>query len=98
MSIYIGNDLEDRLKALETENGSLRKYNEYHQVVHGIDHVSDLHVDSSFHKQSMKLDNYVKIEEWLDSSLGQTTVIQRLDLKKNHIIQPRPNTKQEKVG
>ena len=30
----------------------------------------------------MKLDNYVKIEEWLDSSLGQTTVIQQLDLKK----------------
>ena len=76
MSIYIGNDLEDRLEALETENASLRKYNEYHQVVHEIDHMSDLHVDSSFHKQSMKLDNYVKIEEWLDSSLGETTVIQ----------------------
>ena len=82
MSIYIGNDLEDRLKALETENASLIKYNEYHQVVHEIDHMSDLHLDSSFHKQSMKLNNYVKIEEWLDSSLGQTTVIQQLDLKK----------------
>ena len=35
----------------------------------------------------MKLDKYVKIEEWFDSSLGQSTVIQRLDLKKNHIIQ-----------
>ena len=23
----------------------------------------------------MKLDNYVKIEEWFDSSLGQTTVV-----------------------
>ena len=76
MSIYIGNDLEDRLEALEVENASLRKYNEYHQVVHEIDHMSDLHVDSSFHKQSMKFDNYVKIEEWLDSSLGETTVIQ----------------------
>ena len=74
--------MEDRLEALETENASLRKYNEYHQVVHEIDHVSDLHVDSSFHKQSMKLDNCVKIEEGFDSSLGQTTVIQRLDLKK----------------
>ena len=42
MSIYIGNDLEDRLKALEAENASLRKYNEYHQVVHEIDHMSDL--------------------------------------------------------
>ena len=34
MSIYIGNDLEDRLEALETENALLKKYNEYHQVVH----------------------------------------------------------------
>ena len=34
MSIYIGNDLEDRLEALETENASLRKYNKYHQVEH----------------------------------------------------------------
>ena len=76
MSIYIGNDLEDRLKALEAENASLRKYNEYHQVAHEIDHVADLHVDSSFHKQSIKLDNYLKIEEWFDSSLGQSTVIQ----------------------
>ena len=79
MSIYIGNNLEDRLIALEAENELLRKYNDYHQVVHDIDHMSDLHVDSSFHKQSMKLDSYVKIEEWFDSSLGQTTVIQRLD-------------------
>ena len=39
MSIYIGNDLEDRLEALETENASLRKYNEYHQVVNEIDHM-----------------------------------------------------------
>ena len=101
MSIYIGNDLEhrlealemdntslkkynlkDRLKALETENALLKKHNEYHQLVHEINHMSDLHVDSSFHKQSMKLDNYVKIEEWLDSSLGQTTVIQRLNVKR----------------
>ena len=88
--------MEDRLKASEAENASLRKYNEYHQVVHEIDHVSDLHLDSSFHKQSMKLDNYVKIEEWFDSSLGQTTVIQRLDLK-THIIQTKPSTKEEKV-
>ena len=27
MSIYIGNDLEDRLKALEVENASLKNYN-----------------------------------------------------------------------
>ena len=101
MSIYIGNDLEDRLEALETENASLKKYNledrlkaletehallkkynEYHQVVHEIDHMSDLHVASSFYGQSMKLDNYVKIEEWYDYSIGQTTVIQKLDKKK----------------
>ena len=48
MSIYIGNGLEDRLKILETEYSLLRKYNEYHQVAHEIDHMSDLHVDSSF--------------------------------------------------
>ena len=67
MSIYIGNDLEnrlealemenelvkkynleDRLKALEIENASLKKHNEYHKVVHEIDHMSDLHLDSSF--------------------------------------------------
>ena len=76
MCIYIGNDLEDRLEALETENASLRKYNEYRQVVDEIDHTSDLHVDSSFYKRSMKLDKYVKIEEWFDSSIGQSSVIQ----------------------
>ena len=75
-------DLEDRLKALETENALLKKHNEYHQVVHEINYMSDMHLDSSFYKQSMKLDNYVKIEEWFDSSIGQTTVIQKLDKQK----------------
>ena len=78
MSIYIGNNFEDRLKALETENASLRKYNEYHKVVQEIDHVSYLHVDSSFYKQSMKIDNYFNIAEWIDSSIGQSKVIQKL--------------------
>ena len=82
MSIYIGNDLEHRLKSLETENSLLRKYNDYHQVVREIDHMSDLHVDSSFYKQSMKIDNYHKIAEWIDSSIGQSTVIQQLDKKR----------------
>ena len=50
MSMYMGNDLEDRLKILEMKNTSLKKYNEYHRVVHEIDHMSDLYVDSSFHK------------------------------------------------
>ena len=50
MSIYIGNHLEDRLKILKMENTSLKKYNEYYQLVHEIDHMSDLHVDGSFHK------------------------------------------------
>ena len=76
MSIYIGNDLEDRLEVLEAENALLKKYNEYHQVVHEIDYMSDLHLDSSFYKQSMKLDNHFKIEEWFDTSLVQATVIQ----------------------
>ena len=63
MSIYIGNDLEDRLKILEMEYFLLRKYNEYHQVVHEIDHMPDLHVDSSFYKQSIKVNNHIKIKE-----------------------------------
>ena len=82
MSIYIGNDLEDRLKILETENASLKKYNDYHQVVHEIDHMLGLHVDSSFYRQSMNVDNYLKIVEWMDSSIGQSTVIQKLDKKR----------------
>ena len=80
MSIYIGNDLEDGLEALEVENASLRKYNKYHQVVHEIDHMSDLHVDSS--KQLMKLDNYFKINKWIDFSIGQSTVLQELNKKR----------------
>ena len=88
MSIYIGNNLEDRLealetletenriKALETENASLKKHNEYHQLVHEIDHMSDLHLGSSFYKQSMDIDKYFKSQEWHDSSIGQSTVIQ----------------------
>ena len=70
MSIYIGNDLKARLEMLETENASLKKYNEYHQVVHEIDYMSDLHADSSFYKQSMKIDKYAKIKEWMNSSIG----------------------------
>ena len=89
MSIYIGNNFEDRLKALEMENTSLRKYNDYHQVVYEIDHMSDLHVDSSFYKQIMKIDNNHKIKEWIAFQLthtsfltiGQSTAIQELDKK-----------------
>ena len=82
MSIYIVNNLEDRLKILETGNSLLRKYSEYRKVVHEIDHMSDLHVVSSFYKQSMKIDNHVKIKEWIDSSISQLTVLQGLDKKK----------------
>ena len=82
MFIYIGNDLEDRLKVLEMESALLKKYNEYLQVAHEIDHMSDLHVDSSFHKQSMNIDNYYKINEWIDYSVGQSTVIQQLNKKR----------------
>ena len=72
MFIYIGNNLEDRLKALEIENSSLKKYNDYHQTVHDIDHMADLHVDNSFYKQSMKIDNNHKIKEWINYSIGQS--------------------------
>ena len=82
MSIYIGNDLEDRLKALEMENASLKKYSDYHQVLHEIDHLSDSNVDSSFQKQSMEIDSYLKVTEWVDSSIGQSTVIQELEVKR----------------
>ena len=88
MSIYIGNDLEDRLEALEMENTSLKKYNEYHQVVHEIDHMSDLHLDSSFYKQSMDIDKYFKIKKWHDSSIVQSMVIQQLDKKRPKLSNP----------
>ena len=88
MSIYIGNDFEDRLKALEMENTSLNKHNDYHQVVHEIDHMSDLDLDSSFYNQSMKLDKYVKIKEWFDSSIGQSSVIQQLGEKRPTLSNP----------
>ena len=64
------------------ENTSLKQYIEYHQVVCEIDHMPDLHLDSSFHKQSMKIDNYDKIKKWIDSSRGQSTVIQELEGKR----------------
>ena len=67
--------MEDRLKAF-------KKHNEYHQVVHEIDHMSDLHLDSSFFKQSMDIDKYFKIRKWHNSSIGQSTVIQQLDKKR----------------
>ena len=86
MSVYIGNDLEDRLKALEIENASSKKYSEYHQVVHKIDHMSDLHLDSSFYKQLMDIDNYFKIKECQYSSIGQSTVIQQLDKKRPKLL------------
>ena len=88
MPIYIGSDLEDMLEALEAENASSRKYNEYRQVVDEIDPMSDLHVDSSFYKRSMKLDNYVKINEWFDSSIGQSSVIHGLNVKRPALSNP----------
>ena len=88
MSIYIGNDLEDRLEALEVENTLLKKYNEYQQIVDEIDHTSDLHSDSSFYKRSMKLDKYVKIDEWFNSSIGQSIVIQQLNVKRPALSNP----------
>ena len=49
-------------------------------MVHEINHVRL--VDSSFYKQSMKFDNYVNIKEWIDSSIGQSTVLQELDKRR----------------
>ena len=78
--------MEDRLKALEVENVSLKKHNEYHQLVHEIDHMSDMHLDSSFYKQSMDIDKNFKIKKWYDSSIGQSTVIQQLDNKRPKLL------------
>ena len=74
--------MEDRLKAIEVENASLKKHAEYHQLVHEINPMSDMHLDSSFCKQSMDIDKYFKIKKWYDSSIGQSTVIQQLDNKR----------------
>ena len=76
------------LLALQTENASLEKYNEYHQLVHEIDHMSDLHLDSSFCKQLMDIDNYFKVREWHDSSIGQSKAIQQLDKKRPKLSNP----------
>ena len=86
MSIYMGKNLEDRLKALEMEYSLSKKYNNYHQVVHEIDHMSDLHVDSSFYEQSMKISSYFNIKEWIDYSIGQAIVLKELDKKDPHYL------------
>ena len=44
--------------------------------------MSDLHLDSSFYKQSMDINKYFKIKKWYDSSIGQLTVTQQLDNKR----------------
>ena len=44
--------------------------------------MSDLDVDSGFHEQSIKIDDYFKINEWIDHSIGQSTVIQQLNKKR----------------
>ena len=48
-------------------------------MVQEIDHMSDLHLDSSFHKQST---NYFEIKGWINSSIGQSTAIQTLEEKR----------------
>ena len=41
-------------------------------------------IDQNVICQSMKIINYVKIKEWIDSSIGQSTVIQALEGKDLH--------------
>ena len=36
----------------------------------------------------MKIDNYFKIAEWIDSSIGQSMVIQELDKKRPELSNP----------
>ena len=85
INIYTGTveDCGQTIKTKGVEETDI-KANDYHQVVHKIDHMSDLHIDSSFYKQSMKIYNYHKIKEWIDSSIGQSTVLQELDKKGLH--------------
>ena len=67
-------------------------------MVHEIDHMSDLHVDISFYKQSMKINNYFKINEWIDHSIGQSTVIQQLNKKRptlSNSIQTKPKIEED---
>ena len=33
----------------------------------------------------MKIDNYIKIKEWIDSSIGQSIVIQELEGKRSKL-------------
>ena len=71
-----------KAKSIRSRKCFIKKHNEYHQLVHEIDHMSDLHLDSSFHKQSIDIDKYFKIKKWYDFSIGQLTVIQQLDNKR----------------
>ncbi len=82
MSIYLGNDLKDRLEILEIENDLLKKRIAFNQVVNEIDNMAELHVDSSFYKKTIKTDNNTKIIEWINSSIGHSTVIQHLSAKR----------------
>ena len=50
--------------------------------------MSDLHLDSSFYKQSMDIDKYFKIKKWYDFSIGQSPVIQQLDTKRPKLSNP----------
>ena len=63
-----------------------KTFHAYHQVVHEINHMSDLHLDSSFYKQSKDINNYFKIKKWHDSSIDQSTVIQQLDKKRHKLL------------
>ena len=51
-------------------------------MVHEINHMSNLHLDSSFYKLSMDINNYFKIKKWYDFSIRQSMVIQQLDKKR----------------
>ena len=44
--------------------------------------ICQTYVDSNIYKQSVKINNYRKISEWIDSSIGQSMVIQQLDAKR----------------
>ena len=55
--------------------------------------MSDLHVDSSFYKQSMKINNNHKIKECIDYSIGPLTVIQELNKKGPTLSPPQAGSR-----
>ena len=89
--------MEDRLKALEIENTSLKNTMNTIKWYMKSTICADLHLDSSFYKQSMDINNYFTIKKWHDSSIGQSTVIQQLDKNRPKLLNLNQTQNRRKV-